>query len=103
MLEREERAPCIQASRPKSYISPEAASQAEKRAARAEGERGETSPCLGVCRPGKWGGETGKPELLLLLAAHSAQSPLSNPSVLAGRTVGRDTAGARRHTLSQEV
>lgn len=42
------------------------------------------------------GGEEKQGKLELLLAAHSAQSPFSNPSMLAGRTVGRDTAGAQQ-------
>lgn len=79
---REKRGSCIQASRPKSYRSPEAShagremktngSRLLKRQPDEEEEEGRgISPCLRC--PGKWGGETGKLELLL--AAHSAQSP----------------------------
>lgn len=67
-------------------------SRAFKETVGARGRGGGISPCLSVCRPGKWGRETRKLELLL--AAHSAQSPFSNPHMLAGWTVGRGTVGA---------
>ena len=74
--------------------------QAFKETAKArrerERERGEISPCLSVCRPGKWGGGTGKLELLLL-AAHSAQSPFSQiPACWLVGQWGRDAAGAQQ-------
>lgn len=58
-------------------------------------EEGGKSPYVWVSAA-QGSGEEKQGKLELLLAAHSAQSPFSNPSMLAGWTVGRDTAGAQQ-------